>query len=238
MDKICEDLGQYLFGVCGVQNIVKKECFLCHEHWDEIPSPRELLLKFPEIKVHMAAETASVLRAKARRGPVPDVVSAFCENFRANFILHETFALYRVGDFLPVDGLWMIRLEHDSPDVMFRSRVAFGYAVPKFFCYFSEATSRFLLKHGLRIIEKLEPKYVIIAPPNRMHFIFREDLEDFGEQVKQIGSALALSCNSIIAEDIGGKLVLSDELHSLPKGCAVLPKVVPSLRDIIPLNVS
>ena len=232
LDCLSRDLGSYLFNCNGVPTLQKTEALMSHEHRDEIVAPRELLLRYPDITIHVASETVAVLKNKAKTGVASDVVSSFIYNFRKKFLVHETFNIYRVGDCLPVNGLWMIRLEHDSPDVMFRSRVTFGFAKPKLFCFMPEATGRFLLKYGVELTRMLEAKYVIISPPSRMHLIYREDIEEFKRRIKPTGAVPVLAVNSLNAEDTGGKVVLSDDFRALPQGFAVLPKVIPSVYDV------
>jgi hypothetical protein len=131
LECLSRDLGSYLFNCNGVPTLQKTEALMSHEHRDEIVAPRELLLRYPDITIHVASETVAVLKNKAKTGVASDVVSSFIYNFRKKFLVHETFNIYRVGDCLPVNGFWLIRLEHDSPDVMFRSRVTFGFAKPR-----------------------------------------------------------------------------------------------------------
>lgn len=232
LDRLCRDLGSYLFNCNGVPNVSKTEAFMSHEHRDEIAAPRELLLRYPDINIHVASETVAVLKNKAKTGVASDVVSSFLQNFRKTFLIHETFNIYRVGDCLPVDGLWMIRLEHDSPDVMFRSRVTFGFAKPGLFCFLPEATGRFLLKHSVDLARMLDAKYVIVSPPSRMHLVFREDVEEVRRRLKPLGVVPVMAVNNLRAEDVAGKVVLSDEFRALPEGFAVLPKIIPSVQDV------
>jgi len=232
LESLRQDLGSCLFNCNGVPNVPKTEAFMSHEHRDEIAAPRELLLRYPDIIIHVASETVAVLKNKAKTGVASDVVSSFVQNFRKNFLIHETFNIYRVGDCLPVDGLWMIRIEHDSPDVMFRSRVTFGFAKPGIFCYLPEATGRFLLKHGVDLARMFEANYVIVSPPSRTHMIFREDVEEFRRRLKPLGAVPVMAVNNLRAEDVAGKVVLSGEFRALPGGFAVLPKIIPSVHDV------
>lgn len=232
LECLSQDIGSYLFNCNGVPRLPKTEALMSHEHRDEIAAPRELLLRYPDITIHIASETVAVLKNKAKTGVASDIVSSFVHNFRKNFLVHETFNIYRVGDYLPVNGLWMIRLEHDSPDVMFRSRVTFGFAKPGVFCYLPEATGRFLLKFGVDLVRMLQAKYAITSPPSRMHLIFREDVEEFRRKLKPLGVVPVLTVNNLSEEDVAKKVVLSDEFRALPEGFAVLPKVIPSVQDI------
>ena len=92
------DIGSYLFNCNGVPNTLKTEALMSHEHRDEIAAPRDLLLRYPDIIIHVASETVAVLKNKAKTGVASDIVSSFIYNFRKNFLVHETFNIYRVGD--------------------------------------------------------------------------------------------------------------------------------------------
>jgi uncharacterized protein YlzI (FlbEa/FlbD family) len=223
IDKVHEDLGPYLFGVCGVPKVVKREVLISHEHRDEVPDPGELLRKYPDVTVHMSRETLAVLRGKAGIQVVP---AAFKVNFRDRFKVYLTDYMW-YGRAWDVDGILMFRIEHNSPDPSFRSHVAFGFAKRKLYCYFSEATGKFLMEYGEQIIRQVEPKYVVASPPSYMHKLSVEHLAKFKRTIESL-SAMPLMVASFIN---GEKLLWSEEVEVQPNGFIVLPKQVKSMFD-------
>ena len=83
----------------------------------------------------------------------------------------------------------------------------------------------------MEIIAKFEPKYVVVATPNRMHYFFREEAEEFRDKVIESGALPILTANFITDEKLS-HVGSSTDISSLPEGYHVLPKIVRSLKDI------
>jgi hypothetical protein len=223
IDRVREDLGPYLFGVCGAPNVVKRDVFISHEHRDEVPDPGELLRKYPDATVHISRETLAVLMSKAGIQVVPVALKV---NFRDRFKVYLTDYMW-YGEVWDVDETLMFRIEHDSPDPSFRSHVAFGFAKRGLFCYFSEATRKFLMEYGEQIMRQVEPKYVVVSPPSYMHKLSVDHLAKFERMVDK-SSATPLMVASFINDE---KLLLSEEVGVQPSGFVILPKQVKSVFD-------
>jgi hypothetical protein len=223
VDEIREDLGAYLFDVCGVPMVPKSECLISHEHRDEVPDPRDLLLKYPNAAVYMSSETLAVLMGKEG---MQGVLMALRVNFRERFRVCPTEYMWygRVWD---VNGILMFRIEHDSLDPTFRSHVAFGFAKPKLFCYFSEATGKFLMEYGERIVRCMEPKYVIVSPPSFAHKLSVQHLEKFKRLVRNSSATPLMVANFLTDE----RLLRSEEVGVEPSSFLMLPKQVKSVFD-------
>jgi hypothetical protein len=224
MNKLNENLGQYLFGVCGVPGVAKRHVFISHEHRDEVPDPGELLRKCPDAIVHISGETLAVLMGKAGLQAVPIALKV---NFKDRFKVHLTDYMW-YGKVWDVGEVLMFRIEHDSPDPSFRSHVAFGFAKRGLFCYFSEATGKFLMEYGEQIIRQVEPKYVVVSPPSYMHKLTAEHLARFKKTVEESSTEPLLIANFVVSE----QLLLSEEVGVQPSGFIILPKQVKSVFDV------
>jgi len=223
VEKIREDLGSFLFGVCGVPGVPKREVFISHEHRDEVPDPGDLLLKCPDAVVYMSNETLAVLKGKVG---TQSVLAAFRVNFKDRFKVRPTEYMW-YGKVWDVNGACMFRIEHDSPDPMFRSHVAFGFAKKELFCYFSETTGRFLIEYGERILDQVKPKYVLVSPPSAMHRLSIRQLEEFNRRIDGLSFTLLMAAGFLRSDEV----LLSEEVGVEPCCFIVLPKIVDSVFD-------